>query len=338
MSETTRIAIDAMGGDYAPEEIVKGAVIGARQYGVKILLVGLPDVVRRELDRYDTEGLDIGIVPATEVIEMGEAPANAIRKKRDSSVSVTARLVRDGEAQAMIAAGSTGAAMAAATLIIGRLHGVDRPAIGVVLPSMESPCMLLDAGANADCIPEMLLQFARMGSTFMQCVLQIENPRVGILNIGEELGKGNTLVNAAFELMEHDSSLNFVGNIEGNNLFLGGVDVAVCDGFVGNVALKSAEGVSKMLLKNIKQELNSGIIAKTGALLARDALMQAKKKVDPGEHGGALLLGIKGVCVIGHGSSDANAIKNAIRVAKDAVQTDILGKIGGRILEGTTST
>ena len=224
--------------------------------------------------------------------------------------------------------------MAAALLSIGRLHGIDRPAIGVVLPALgEQACLLLDAGANADCIPEMLWQFARMGHTYMQQAHTIDRPRVGVLNIGEELGKGNTLANAAYKLLEADPSLNFVGNVEANDMFLGRVDVAVCDGFVGNVALKSAEGVCKMLLTNVRDELNGSLKAKAGALLARTALRSARRKVDPSEHGGALLLGIKGICVIAHGSSDAGAITNAIRVAVQAVKTDVLGKMASQVAE-----
>lgn len=233
----------------------------------------------------------------------------------------------------MVAAGSTGAAMAAALLTLGRLEGVDRPAIGVVLPSLAAPCLLLDAGANADCAPHMLLQFGRMGSVFMHNVYGVERPRVGVLNIGEELGKGNALAHAAYELLSQDPALNFIGNIEGNDLFCGNADVAVCDGFVGNVALKSVEGVSKMLMTHLKQELTAHWLTSLGAMMIKPALRSARGKVDPNEHGGALLLGVRGVCVIAHGSSNANAIVNAVRVAKHAVESDVLGKMGGRLLE-----
>ncbi len=331
------IAIDAMGGDFAPAEIVKGAVEGARTHNVQILLVGPEEIVSPELAKHDTSGLNITLRHADEVIEMGESPATAIRKKKKSSIVLTAKAVKQGDAQGMVAAGSTGAAMAAALLNIGRVPGVDRPAIGVVLPSTGKPCLLLDVGANADCIPEMLLQFARMGSVYMGSVFNIENPSVGIVNIGEELGKGNTLVNTAYELLK-GSSLNFYGNIEGNDLFKGTTDVAVCDGFVGNVALKSAEGVSKMLLTHIKAELNSTVKAMAGAVLAKSALKRAKANVDPSEYGGALLLGINGICVIGHGSSDATAVVSAIRVAKEAIKKDVLGKMAGAIADLDTET
>jgi len=332
-SAKVRIAIDAMGGDYAPAEIVKGAVDGARIHQVAILLVGPQETVQAELTKYDTQGLDIEIRHAAEVIDMGESPATAIRKKKQSSIVLTAKAIKLGDAQGMVAAGSTGAAMAAALLNIGRIPGVDRPAIAVVLPSTGKPSLLLDAGANADCIPEMLLQFARMGAVYMANLFNVDQPTVGILNIGEELGKGNALANTAYDLLKGDPHLNFYGNIEGNDLFKGTTDVAVCDGFVGNVALKSAEGVSKMLLTSIKAELNSTVKAMAGGVLAKSALKRARAKVDPSEYGGALLLGINGICVIGHGASDARAVVNAIRVAKEAIEKDVLGKMTAMIAD-----
>lgn len=332
-SKNITIAIDAMGGDFAPAEIVKGAVDAARAHQVSILLVGSEQIVQPELAKYNTDGLSISIQHAAEVIEMGESPATAIRKKKKSSIVLTAKAVKQGMADGMVAAGSTGAAMAAALLNIGRIPGVDRPAIGVVLPSTGTPTLLLDAGANADCIPEMLLQFARMGSVYMGNVFNIPEPSIGILNIGEELGKGNALVNTTYDLLKNDTHLNFYGNIEGNDLFKGTTDVAVCDGFVGNVALKSAEGVSKMLLTHIRAELGSTVKAMAGAVLAKSALKRAKANVDPSEYGGALLLGINGICVIGHGSSDAHAVVNAVRVAKEAIIKDVLGKMAGAIGE-----
>lgn len=334
MTDTTQrftIAIDAMGGDFAPSEIVKGAVEGAQIYDVHIQLCGPSDKIEAELASFSAkERTRIEVIHCDEVIEMDESPATAIRRKKNASIVVTAKQVKQGHAHAMVAAGSTGAAMAASLLYIGRVPGIDRPAIGVALPTLSNdPCLLLDAGANADCIPEMLLQFAQMGNVFMENVYGIPHPKVGILNIGEELGKGNSLANTAYDLIKRESGLNFIGNVEGNDLFKGTCHVAVCDGFVGNVALKSAEGVSKMLLTSIKEELSSSIKAKAGALLAKSALKAAKAKVDPHEYGGALLLGINGICVIGHGSSDSYAIQNAIRVAKQAVETRVLDKISG---------
>ncbi|MBY0450320.1 MAG: phosphate acyltransferase PlsX [Cyanobacteria bacterium] len=330
------IAIDAMGGDHAPEAIVKGAVLGARLYKVGIRLVGDPAQINPILRDLDTQGLYIDVVEAKDVIQMDESPATALRKKKDASIVVTAKQVSSGKAQGMVAAGSTGAAMGAALLYIGRIHGVDRPAIGVTLPTLNTPCLLIDGGANADCIPEMLLQFARMGSVFMHNVYQQEKPRVGLLNIGEEAGKGNAFVNSAFKLLENDHSIHFIGNIEGRDLFAGTVDVAVCDGFTGNIAIKSAEGVVKMFGSFLKQELKRNITTQAGALLAKGAFDRAKQHVDHEIFGGALLLGVKGICVIAHGGSSAVAIENAIRVAKNAIDTEVLSKISGQMADSVS--
>ncbi len=329
-----RIAVDAMGGDHAPQEIVSGAVQGARAYGVEVLLVGPPDIIEAELQKHDTQGIRYQIVPASEVIEMGESPSVGLRKKKDASIIVTAKCVKRGDAQGMVAAGSTGAAMASALLYVGRIEGVDRPAIGVLLPSISSPCLLIDAGANADCTPEMLSQFAVMGNIYMQNVRNVKKPRVGLLNIGEEQSKGNAFAHTAFQLLEKDPRFHFIGNVEGKELFMDGADVAVTDGFTGNVALKSAEGVMKMFGATLKTELKRSMKTKLGYLLAEPALKATSKKVDPEEVGGSLLFGIKGVCVISHGSSKARGIKNAIRVAKEAVVADVLGKITNQIREG----
>ncbi len=330
-----KIALDAMGGDHAPHEIVKGAVLGSITHQVTILLVGQPDIIEKELAALDTEGARIQVIPAADVIEMDDDPLSNLRKKRNSSIAVTAQMIKKGEAQGMIAAGSTGAAVAAGVLYVGRIKGVPRPAIAVVLPSVGKPSLLLDAGANYDCTPETLVHFARMGNAFMTNFYAMEHPRVGILNIGEEMGKGNAQVNEAYGLLEADPSLNFIGNVEANDPFLGRVDVAVCDGFVGNVALKSAEGICKMLLSEMKDKLSDDFRSKLGALLAKPALQKTKKRVDPDEYGGALLLGINGICVIAHGSSNAHSICNAIRVAKTAIQRDVLGKMTGSVLKGT---
>lgn len=329
-----RIAVDAMGGDHAPREILDGALQGAREYGVSVLLVGQPEVLEAELRKRDTSGVDYTIVPASEVIGMDEA-ATEVRRKKDASINVTARCVKSGEAQGMVAAGSTGAAMAASTLLIGRLDGIDRPAIGVLLPSVAKSCLLIDAGANADCTPEMLTQFAVMGHVYMHSVHNVATPRVGLLNIGEEQGKGNAFAHTAFEMLQKDTRYYFIGNVEGRDLFNGGADVAVTDGFTGNVALKAAEGVMRMFKTVLKTEIRRGLMSQVGAKLAEGALKSAGKKVDPEEFGGALLLGIKGVCVISHGGSRAKGIKNAIRVAKEAVEADVLGKISSEIREGT---
>jgi len=325
---SVRVAVDAMGGDHAPEEIVKGAVLAAREYNIPVQLVGKLEKIRAELGKYNTKDLDIELVRADEVIGMDEAPGSALRKKKNASIVVTVDQVAKGNSQALVAAGSTGAAMAASLFGLGRLPNIDRPAIGVLLPTMDKPVLILDAGANSACEPEMLYQFAIMGSSFLSAVLGVENPRVGILNIGGEQGKGNPLVQQTYRILEEkQETLNFIGNVEGREMFMGYCDVVVCDGFVGNVTLKVTEGVAKMVMELFRSEVNKSLLAKIGALIAKPALMNMKKKTDSDEYGGALLLGIKGICVIGHGSSKAYAIKNAIKLAKESVEGDVNGKI-----------
>jgi phosphate acyltransferase len=333
------IAIDAMGGDLAPYEIVKGAIIAARELKVAIALVGHPEAIQGTFQALQKEGLghqdlDIKIVPSYQVVEMGEHPATALRKKKDASIAVTARCVAGKEeslpkADAMVAAGSTGAAMASALFNIGRIQRVIRPAIAVMLPSSVAGknCMLIDAGANTDSTPDMLYQFAKMGHVFMKDVRGIAKPKIGLLNIGSEPGKGNAFVNAVYPLLAEETGLNFIGNIEGRDLFKGVVDVAVCDGFSGNIALKSAEGLAGMFSALLKQELKQSWQSKLGALLSKKAFAGVKKHIDPDEFGGALLLGLRGNCVIAHGGSKAGAIVNAVRVAKEAVQAGVLQTI-----------
>lgn len=344
----TRIAVDAMGGDYAPRAIVEGAVWGAFEYNVPIELVGKEDKIHAELDRIKQEGivysgngmfkpkrikidpdkLDIKITHASETIEMGEAPGQAIRKKKNSSIVLTVAAVAKGSSDAVVAAGSTGAAMASSLFGLGRLPGIDRPAICLTLPSMKKPVVIIDGGANANSTPDMLFQFGIMGSTFAKNILGIENPRIGVLNIGEERGKGNELVQAAYNMFEQKKEhLNFIGNIEGKEVFLGNCDVIVCDGFVGNVALKTIEGASSMLFFMIKNEFKENIISKVIGLLAKPFMKKIYTKINYEEFGGALLLGVKGITVICHGRSTAYAIKNAIRVAKDAVEKEVNKKI-----------
>lgn len=324
-----KIAVDAMGGDFAPLEVVKGSVLAAREFKIPILLVGQEDKIHAELSKYDISGLDIEVVKANEVIEMGEAPGSAIRRKKDASIVVAVEQVAKGRASALVAAGSTGAAMAASLFGLGRLPGISRPAIAVVLPTMDKPVVLLDAGANSECEPENLYQFAIMGSAFSSKVIGATNPRIGIMNIGGESGKGNTLSQDTYKLInsQENSTLNFIGNVEGRELFTGICDVVVCDGFVGNVALKVTEGVASMIIKQFKKQLRSSLLARVGALIAKPALSKLSQKMDYNEYGGALLLGIKGTCVISHGSSKAVAIKNAIKVAKESVEKDVNGKI-----------
>ncbi len=343
----TRIAIDAMGGDHAPREIVKGAVWAALDYNVPIELVGKEDAIKAELDniaRYgirsnrggyfrqnikvDLSKLDIKITHAEEIIEMGEAPGQAIRKKRKSSIVLAVDAVAKGSSDAVVAAGSTGAAMASSLFGLGRLPGIERPAIAVMLPAMKKPFLLLDAGANSSCTPEMLYQFAVMGTTFVKNVYGRKEAKVGVLNIGEEAGKGNELVQNTYKMLEENQNgLNFIGNIEGKEMFQGSCDVIICDGFVGNVALKIIEGSSSMLFKMIQQEFNTDIISKIIGLLAKPFMKRIYKRINYEEFGGALLLGIKGITVIAHGRSTAYAIRNAVRVAKEAVESDVNKKI-----------
>ena len=343
----TRIAIDAMGGDHAPEETVAGAVWAAQEYGVAIELVGKPDRIEAALDAISTDGinttaggfknrkirvdiskLDIKITQASEVIEMGEAPGQAIRKKKKSSIVLAVNAVATGSSDAIVAAGSTGAAMASSLFGLGRIPGIDRPAIAVTLPTMKKPVVIIDAGANSNCTPDMLYQFAVMGITFSKNVLGIDSPRVGVLNIGEEAGKGNELAQATYKLLEENQDkMNFIGNIEGREIFSGICNVIVCDGFVGNVALKITEGTSSMLFRMLKQEFKGDLLAGIAGLIAKPFMKRIYKKINYEEFGGALLLGVKGITVISHGSSKAYAIKNAIRVAKDAVETGVNKKI-----------
>lgn len=343
----TRIAIDAMGGDYAPKETVEGAVWAAHDYGVAIELVGKEDAIQKELDkiaRYgiksnrggfftqnikvDLSKLDIKITHAQEIIEMDEAPGAAIRKKRKSSIVLAVSAVANGSSDAIVAAGSTGAAMASALFGLGRLPGIERPAIAVTLPTMKKPFMFLDAGANASCTPEMLYQFAVMGSTFFKNVHGVENPKIGVLNIGEEAGKGNELVVNAYKMLEENKDgLNFIGNIEGKEIFYGDCDVIICDGFVGNVALKIIEGSSTMLFKMIKQEFSTDILSKIIGVLAKPFMKRIYNRINYEEFGGALLLGVKGITVIAHGRSTSYAIKNAIKVAKEGVESEVCRKI-----------
>ncbi len=343
----TRIAVDAMGGDYAPGEIVKGAVWAAHDYNVPIELVGKTDEIQRVLDEISRKGirsnrggyfvkkfkvdlskLDIKITQADEVIEMGEAPGTALRKKRKSSIVLAVDSVAKGSSDAVVAAGSTGAAMASSLFGLGRLPGIERPAIAVTLPTMKEPVILIDAGANSSCTSEMLFQFATMGSTFVKNVYNRKDPKIGVLNIGEEEEKGNQLVKDVHKLLkENNIGLHFIGNVEGKELFQGNVDVVVCDGFVGNVALKTIEGSSMMLFRLIKQEFKNDIISMIVGLLAKPFMKRIYKRVNYEEFGGALLLGVKGITVISHGRSSSYAIRNAVKVAKEAVESGVNKKI-----------
>jgi phosphate acyltransferase len=330
---TTTIAVDAMGSDRAPKPEVEGAILAARHYDVRVLLVGKEDVIQAELDHHPSaQNLAIQTVPASEVIGMHEKAAQAVRTKRDSSMRVGLRLVREGKAAGFVSAGNTGAAMATAKMVLGALPGVDRPALAAVFPtSAGTAAILLDVGANVDSKPHNLQQFAIMGEIYFRTIFSAKfhsshRPRVGLLSIGEEETKGNELTREAHKLLKH-LNLNFVGNVEGRDLYNGNVDVIVCDGFVGNVALKISEGLVETVRMMLKESLQETITRQVGYLLSREAFKDFKKRLDYSEYGGAPLLGIKGVAIVSHGSSNANAIKNAIRVASEFANTGINKKI-----------
>lgn len=328
------IALDAMGSDRAPKPEIDGAIQAARHYDVRVLLVGPESILRAELERHPAAALlPIEIVHASEVISMEDKAVAAVRAKRDSSMRVAARLVRDGRAAGFVTAGNTGAAMTTAKMVLGAIPGVDRPALAAVFPTaIGTAASLLDVGANVDCKPHNLEQFAIMGEIYFRSMFGTKRPRVGLLSIGEEETKGNELTRESFQLLKQ-LPINFVGNVEGRDLYNGEVDVIVADGFVGNVALKISEGVAHLVRNTLKESLKATITRQVGALLSRSAFSDFKKRLDHTEYGGAPLLGIKGVCFITHGSSNANAIKNAIRVAAEFVQHPIEGEIERALAE-----
>ena len=321
------IAVDAMGGDHAPRPEVEGAVLAARQFGVGILLAGQPQAVKHELARHAHKGLDIEIVPASEVITMRDAPMQAFRKKKDSSVHVATRLVRDAKADGLVSAGNTGAVMAVARFGLGTLESVDRAALAAPFPTIRGGVsVLLDVGANVDSKVEHLEQFAIMGEIYHRAIFGTRRPRVALLSIGEEEMKGNELTREAYNRFKQ-LPIHFVGNVEGREVFAGNVDVIVCDGFIGNVALKISEGVAQLIVTMLKSALQSTLSAQVGSLLSRRAYQDFKRKIDYSEYGGAPLLGVRGVTVISHGSSNGNAMKNAIRVAAGLARAKINEKI-----------
>ena len=324
---TTRVALDAMGGDRGPVVNIEGAVAAARELGLSVLLVGNEEELSRSLRRHSTNGLGITICHAPETVGMNESPSAALRKKKHSSIRVGLELVKRGEADAFISAGNTGAVMATAMVTLGSLPGVERPAIALIVPTLRGQSILLDAGANADCKPRHLLQFAIMGDIYARQVMGKKSPTVGLLSIGEEESKGNELTREAFKELEEERSLNFTGNVEGREVFSGAADVIVCDGFTGNIALKISESAAEFFTVLLKEELEKGLVGKLGALLTRGAFRRFKKRVDYTEYGGAPLLGVGGMCIIGHGRSTAKAIKNAIRVAAECVENNVIEHI-----------
>ncbi len=311
------IALDAMGGDHAPKAEVEGAIRAARQLGVRVVLVGQEEVVRHELRQHEHAGLPIEIHHASEVITMEDSAAKAMRTKRDSSIRVACRLVREGKAHGIVSAGNTGAVMATSKMVQGMVRGVERPALASAFPTLKgTPAVMVDVGANVDCSPQMLAQFALMGEVYSRVIFHTKNPRVGLLSIGEEEHKGNDLTKLVTPLLK-SLPINFIGNVEGRDVYTGHADVIVCDGFVGNVALKVSEGIVDVIKQMLKESLDASITRKIGAALARNAFSDFKRRMDYSEYGGAPLLGVKGGTIICHGRSNANAIKNAIRVAAE---------------------
>ena len=328
-----RIAIDAMGGDFAPREIVSGAVSAARRISDldRLFLVGREDAIRAEMGTAEAPP-NIEIVPASEVVEMEDAPASAVRRKRDSSINRAVDLVKAGEADAVFSAGNTGAAVVATTLKLRALPCVDRPAIASVMPAKNGPFVLIDAGANPDCTAHMLAQFAAMGTVYAREILGIPEPSVGLLSIGGEAGKGNDTTREAHALLQA-SALRFSGNVEGHTLYDGGVQVVVCDGFAGNVVLKTSESVARFIGHCLREELTRNPIRKVGALLIKRGLDAIRKKGDPATYGGAPLLGVNGICIIGHGTSSARAVERAVDVTCEAVRQQLHHRIEQAIRE-----
>ena len=320
-----------MGGDHAPHEIVKGALLAAAEYPIEIILVGQDEVLRKELAAERVPG-SISIVDAREVVSMDDTALAPIRKKRNSSVRVCANLVRDGKADAFVSAGHTGAAMTSAYMVLGTIEGVSRPALATILPRIGGHTVLLDVGANVDTKPHNLREFAVMGHFYAQMMFGIDAPRVGLLSIGEEEGKGNELTKEVFRVLK-ETGLNFIGNAEGRDIYNGNADVVVCDGFIGNVVLKASESLGEMVNRMLREELTRNIVRKAGALLAKSAFDDLKKRIDYSEYGGAPLLGVKGGCIICHGRSNAKAIKNALRVARDFVVNEMDAKIQEKVGE-----
>ena len=326
------IVLDAMGSDNYPDPEIQGAIDAAKLLNEEIILVGQQELIEPKLNQLNTKNLPIRIHHASDVMEMSDKPVESARKKPDNSMAVGLSLVKSGQAQAFVTAGNTGAALFNALRTLGRIKGVQRPALTALFPVYKGHCVVLDIGANADCRPDYLLQFGIMGSVYAEKVLNKPDPRVGLLSNGEEAGKGNQLVKDCYPLLEQ-SGLNFIGNIEGKELFNGEVDVAITDGFTGNILLKSSEAVAKLIATTLKEELMSSLRTKMGAMLAKPALGAIKKLMDPSDIGAAPLLGIDGLVFVGHGRSNAKAITSALRVAHEAVQHNLLDALSLAIQE-----
>jgi glycerol-3-phosphate acyltransferase PlsX len=307
-----------MGGDFGPEVVVKGAIEAAQAKGISLLLVGREEEIRAELAKYRTDGLSIEVVNASQVVGMTDKPSDVLRRKKDSSVHVACQMVKEGRAHGMISAGNSGATLACGMFVLGRIKGVERPALATILPTEKSPLVFLDVGGNVDCKPYHLVQFGVMAEVLAKDLLGISNPKIGLLSIGEEEGKGNILAKEAYKLFKL-SSMNFVGNAEGRDLFTGNFDVIVCDGFVGNAVLKVSEGVAKSISNILKAEIRKSFLFRLGCLLALPAFKRLAKRLDYAEYGGALLLGLNGTAVVCHGASNVRAIRIAIEKAAEFV-------------------
>lgn len=330
-----KIAVDAMGGDYAPEEVVLGAIEAVKAYKYDVVLVGDEKKIRKVMAEHGSEESErLTIVHAAEVIEMDEHPAQAIRKKKDASIVVATRLVKEGVCDAVVAPGSTGAAVTAALLGLGRIKGIERPCIATPIPSKKGVSVLLDSGANSDSKPKHLVQAAIMGTHYAKYIFNIESPKIGLLNIGAEASKGNELSQTTYPMLEATKTISFYGNIEGRDITDGIVDVVVCDGFVGNVILKFGEGIALFIMQLVKDSIRKGgILAKLGAMAVMPAFKHLKKRLDFTEYGGAPLLGVDGSFIICHGSSKAKTIRHAVRVAGELVEEDVVGHIRSSIEE-----
>ncbi|HEX9023917.1 MAG TPA: phosphate acyltransferase PlsX [Geobacteraceae bacterium] len=327
-----KVAVDAMGGDNAPVVEVEGAIAAVREFGIPIILVGDTERINRELANHDCKGLDIAVRHASEVVGMHDSAADAVRKKRDSSIRVAFELVKNGEADAVVSAGNSGATMAAGMFVLKRLAGIERPAIAQVFPTLHGHTLVLDVGGNVDCKPIHLVQFAIMGEVYARLVLGSAQPKIGLLSNGEEESKGNDLTRETSSMLKN-ISLDYIGYVEGRDIFNGTVDVVVCDGFVGNVVLKLSEGLVESVGKMLKDEIMSSLLAKVGYLLAHQAFSRFKKKVDYAEYGGAPLLGINGVGMISHGGSNPKAIKNAVRFAHDYARKGVNQMVAEKLQE-----
>lgn len=332
MSNRPVVAVDAMGGDNSPCHEVDGAVKAARRWQIPVVLVGQSEIVAEELAKHDTQGLDIRIEHASEVVGMQDSASDAVRKKKDSSIRVSFNMLKEGRANAVVSTGNSGATMAAGMFVLKRIPGIDRPAIATLVPNLEDQTLVLDVGGNVDCKPPHLVQFALMGSVYVAQMLGKATPRIGLLSNGSEESKGNELTREANQILKR-TSLNYVGYTEGRDIYNANVDVVVCDGFVGNVVLKVSEGLAEAIGAILREEFSSRFLSKLGYLLARPALKAFKKKVDYAEYGGAPLLGVQGTAMICHGSSNPQAIMNAIKMAHDSETHQVISKMSERLEE-----